>query len=185
MGGHSFSNGDAASDAPPTTLPVIPESIPAQLTELPQWVGWDWAWDAARAQWTKVPRDPRTGRRASATDPATWTDFATALAAMMLRGWAGVGFVVTRGDPFTGVDLDRCRDPETGALESWAAEIVSALDSYTEITPSGTGVRVWVVGTLVGRLPGGKEGARRGRVEIYSGSRYFTVTGHRLDGDRS
>ncbi len=169
----------------PTALPVLAAQVPAQLVVAPQWVGWDWVWDATRGEWAKVPRHPCTGGLASATNPATWTDFDTALAAMTRHGWSGIGFVVTRDDPFTGVDLDRCRDPHTGAVDAWAAEIVATLDSYTEVTPSGTGVRIWIVGTLIGRLPDGKEGTRRGPVEIYSGSRYFTVTGHRVDGDRS
>ncbi len=184
--GEQTSSPAATSPSPrPAALRVLAAQVPAQLVAMLQWVGWDWVWDAARGEWAKVPRHPRTGGHASATNPGAWTDFDTALAAMTRHAWAGIGFVVTRDDPFTGVDLDRCRDPRTGALDAWAAEIVAALNSYTEVTPSGTGVRVWVIGTLIGRLPDGKEGTRRGPVEIYSGSRYFTVTGHRLDADRS
>ncbi len=185
MGNHASSPSGTPPGPRPAALPVLAAHVPAELVAMPQWVGWNWVWDATRGEWTKVPRHPRTGGHASATNPTTWTGFDTALIAMTRHGWSGIGFVVTCHDPFTGVDLDRCRDPHSGALIPWAAEIVASLDSYTEVTPSGTGVRVWVVGTLIGRLPDGKEGTRRGPVEIYSGSRYFTVTGHRLDGDRS
>ncbi len=185
MGDHTASPPGTPPSPRPTALPVLAAQVPPELVAMPQWVGWDWVWDAARGEWTKVPHNPRTGSHASATNPTTWTDFDTALTAMERHGWAGVGFVVTRDDPFTGVDLDRCRNPQTGALDPWATEIVATLDSYTEVTPSGTGVRIWVIGTVIGRLPGGKEGTRRGPIEIYSGSRYFTVTGHRVDRDRS
>lgn len=182
--------GKTDSTTPPRALVVQPDGIPPELTARRQWVGWTWGWSAQRGEWAKIPKHPRTGGNARSTDAATWTDFATAYAAMRRRGWAGVGFVVTRDDPFTGVDLDHCLDPQTGALAPWAAAIVAALDSYTEVTPSGTGLRVWVRGSLIGRMgtkgdgtP--KEGARTTtppKIEIYCGSRYFTVTGRRWQG---
>jgi putative DNA primase/helicase len=75
-----------------------------------------------------------------------------------------------------GVDLDKCLDPETGELENWAREIIDELDSYAEISPSGTGVHVLVRGTL----PPGRN--RKGRFEAYDRGRYFTVTGRHLAG---
>src|SRR5207244_12523629 len=56
-------------------------------------------------------------------------------------GFAGVGFVFSSDDPYTGVDLDKCRNPETGQIEEWAQGIIEQLDSYTESSQSGTGVR--------------------------------------------
>jgi len=46
-----------------------------------------------------------------------------------------------------GIDLDKCRNPETGELEPEAQEIVRRMDSYTEVSPSGTGVHIYVIGT--------------------------------------
>ena len=63
----------------------------------------------------------------------------------------GIGFVFTESDPFCGVDLDACVDPKTGQIASWASEIVGALDSYTEFSPSGTGLHV----LLRAKLPQG------------------------------
>jgi hypothetical protein len=74
------------------------------------------------------------------------------------------------------VDLDKCLDPETREIEGWAQEVIEELDSYTEISPSGTGVHVLVRGTLP---PGGN---RKGRFEAYDRGRYFTVTGRHLAG---
>jgi len=75
-----------------------------------------------------------------------------------------------------GVDLDGCLDPETGEIEGWAQEIIDELDSYAEISPSGTGVHVLVRGSL----PPGRN--RKGRFEAYDQGRYFTVTGRHLAG---
>nr|WP_256391474.1 hypothetical protein [Natronoarchaeum rubrum] len=119
---------------------------------------------------------PTNGQFASATDPSTWTSFETARDAATTDGEiAGVGFVFTNEDPLVGVDLDDCRDPATGVLEPWAESIVEALDSFTEISPSGTGVHTIVEGTL----PGDRN--RRGDVECYETARFFTVTGAHVD----
>src|SRR5207244_2769510 len=58
----------------------------------------------------------------------------------------------------------------------WATAIVLLMDSYTEVSPSGTGLKIFVLGTLL-------EGAKQGKIyklEIYDQKRYFTVTGHHL-----
>ena len=78
------------------------------------------------------------------------------------------------GDGWVGVDLDKCRDPETGIIEPSALAIIEKLHSYTEISPSGTGVHVY----LNGQLPPGRR--RKGVVEMYGEARYFTVTGAHL-----
>ena len=80
------------------------------------------------------------------------------------------------GDGFAGVDLDHCRDPETGTIEPWAAEIVKLFGTYTKVSPSGTGVKLFGRGAL----PEGVTGRRKGHIEVYGATRYFTVTGHRL-----
>jgi putative DNA primase/helicase len=108
-------------------------------------------------------------------DAETWSDFATA------RKYAateclGLGFVFTNDDPLEGVDLDDCRDVESGALTDWADDIVTRLDPFTEISPSGTGIHVMVKGVL----PDGRN--RHGDVELYETSRFFTVTGDHLEG---
>ena len=78
------------------------------------------------------------------------------------------------GGGYAGVDLDACRDPETGAMTAEAHAMILALSSYTEISPSGTGVHILLRGRL---LPGRR---RQGHVEIYADGRYFTVTGQHV-----
>jgi hypothetical protein len=82
--------------------------------------------------------------------------------------------VFTATDPYVGVDLDKCRDPTTGALEAWAEAIVQALQTYTEISTSGTGVHC----ILHGNLPGKRR--RKGAIEMYATERYFVMTGQCL-----
>jgi hypothetical protein len=110
---------------------------------------------------------------ASSTDPDTWRDYETAYTAWRENEWsfAGVGRAIRAEEDLVGVDLDKCRDPDTGELTAWARTILDRLDSYSEISPSMTGVKVWLKAPSVTRAhvkPG---------LEIYPRGRYFTVTG--------
>jgi primase-polymerase (primpol)-like protein len=155
--------------------PPIIENIPAQLTERPQWVCW--RLEMREGKPTKVPYTPGTERRASSTDLMTWAAFEEALAAYEAGEppYDGIGFVFCSADPFVGIDLDDCRNPQTGEVEPWAQKIVDTFagEGYVEASPSGTGVHIIVKGTQ-------KEGARRGRVEMYGQDRYFSVTGEKI-----
>ncbi len=110
--------------------------------------------------------------KASSTDLMTWRTFEEAVRALETGEYDGVGFVFSSGDPFVGIDLDKCRDPETGELEDWAAKIVKDLGGYAEASFSGTGIHIFVKGKTPNR--------RRGRIEVYSSERFFTVTGRVL-----
>lgn len=156
-------------------------AVPAELVSLPQWLVWGLEIvvdpTSGKERETKVPYQARTpDRKASSTDPATWARFDEAIANVEAGRAEGIGFVFTDGDPFAGVDLDKCRDPKTGAIEAWAAAIINCLDSYSEVSPSGRGVHIIVEGSV----PAG--GNRRGSVEMYSSARFFTMTGQRLQG---
>ncbi len=161
----------------PPALPVRPDAIPAELRARAQWVCWGWAFRGGK--WTKQPLNAATGLPASSTDPATWATLDAALSRMARDGLPGVGFVFSPDDPYCGVDLDACRDPETGAVVTWAATIAAELDGYAEISPSGTGLKVIVRAAL----PGGKgrKDTKRG-IELYDRARFFTVTGWRWGG---
>jgi putative DNA primase/helicase len=153
--------------------PPIVENIPPELTERPQWVCW--RLEERDDKMTKVPYVPGTERRGSSTDLMTWRTFGEALAAYEAQEppYAGIGYVFCSGDPFAGIDLDDCRDPETGEIEEWAQEIIGAAseEGYVEVSPSGRGIHVIVEG----RVRGG--GIRRGPIEMYSCDRFFTITG--------
>jgi primase-polymerase (primpol)-like protein len=156
----------AAADSP------LAENIPKELTERPQWVCW--RYEARGGKKSKVPYTPGTLRRASSTDLMTWRTFSEALAAYERAEppYDGVGFVFSSADPFAGIDLDGCRDPESGVIEPWADKIIAdASEGYVEVSPSGTGVHIIVEG----RVRDG--GIRRGPIEMYSRDRFFTITG--------
>ena len=125
---------------------------------------------------TKIPYSPATGQRASSTAPETWSGYEEAQRACREQGFNGIGFVFTAEDDLCGVDLDGCLNPETGEIKEWAREIIEELDSYTEVSPSGSGIHVLVKG----ELPPGRN--RKGRIEMYDKGRYFTVTGRHLAG---
>jgi hypothetical protein len=165
----------------PRALDVQPDAIPAELRGWAQWGAW--AFEQRKGKWTKVPIDARTGRNASTTDPTTWTTFAEALDYHRAHDSTdGVGFVFTTADPYVGIDLDRAIDPTTGHLHPWAAELVALLDSYTERSPGGGGVKVWVAARLPGEGKGRKRAYEGGAVEAYGRERYFTVTGQHWPG---
>ncbi|MEW4570100.1 hypothetical protein AB1L88_19720 [Tautonia sp. JC769] len=159
--------------------PIVPQfnldAIPTDLRALPQWVGW--RFEQRDERWAKTPIRCSTGRRANVTDPARWATYEEAVECYRRGKLDGVGFAFADGGMLTGIDLDKCRDPESGELEPWAEEIVTELDSYTEVSPSMRGLKVFVRGGL----PEGA-GRRRGKVEMYSRARFFTVTGHHLAG---
>ncbi|MFC6837547.1 phage NrS-1 polymerase family protein [Halomarina ordinaria] len=149
------------------------DAIPAALRQRDQWVCW--RAEERDGKQTKVPVTPEKKSFASATDPDTWTAFDAARGDVAAGNADGVGFVFTDDDPIVGVDLDDCRDPETGDVDDTARDIIERLDSYTEISPSGTGYHVLVTGDL----PDGRN--RRGSVELYDTARFFTVTGDHVD----
>jgi len=150
-------------------------NIPADLREREQWVVW--RRESRGGTQTKVPyRAGKTNVRASTAEARTWAAFEHAVRVLERGDADGVGFVFADTDSFCGVDLDNCRNPETGELDAKAAAIVDALDSYTEVSPSGTGIHVIVRA----RLDGGRR--RRSPVEIYDRGRYFAMTGDRLPG---
>ena len=149
------------------------ETIPETLHERDQWVCW--REEERDGKPTKIPVTPGAGGFASSTESETWASFEAALEYTETEHADGVGFVFTDDDPIVGVDLDDCRDPETGDVDDAALDIIKRLDSYTEVSPSGTGYHV----LIRGELPEGRN--RRGSVELYDTARFFTVTGDHVE----
>jgi len=157
-------------------------TIPHELKEYDQWVNWVYA--NRNGKRTKPPIDsnsdnwpnPKKPAHAKSDNPDTWSSYDTAVATLKQHELSGVGFVFTKEDPFSGIDIDKCRDPETGVIEPWATDIINRAKSYTEISPSETGVKIF----LKAKLPGNRR--RKGKVEMYDSLRYFTVTGQHLQG---
>jgi len=158
-------------------LDLVAQETPACLRQRPQWVCWKYI--ERDGKWTKCPVNPATGGLADSTDNSTWDTFEQAIAACQQSSdLAGVGFVFTPDDPFCGVDLDDCIDPATGQLKPWGTGLVIRLASYTEISPSGGGVKVFLKAVKPGNRC--RKAYQDGEVEIYDRDRFFTVTGRRL-----
>ncbi len=175
---------ETTDNMPPKYLKVKIENIPAELKQLEQWVVWMPKWDGTR--WTKVlicarlGDEERVGKLASHSDPTSWATFDDAVTAYTgIPGlYAGIGFVLSEDDPFCAIDLDRCRDPQSGEVAEWAQRIIDRFRSYAEISPSGTGIHVF----MKAKLPG--TGRKRSGVEVYDRLRFLTVTGQRVEGAR-
>lgn len=133
------------------------ENIPATLKSVPQWVCWLGA--------DKIPKNAKTGGNAKSNDSSTWADFETAVAACDKYHFDGIGFMFANG--FFGVDLDHCIDKV-----DFCDEFVETLQSYAEISKSGSGLHI----ICKGHLPDGAR--RKGGVEMYSSGRYFICTGN-------
>jgi primase-polymerase (primpol)-like protein len=158
---------------------VALQNVPEAIKPLRRWVIWSWGYRGGKR--TKVPLiaeepdDCFGWQLASSTGPRTWRRYeSAAFVALHYDEVAGIGFVL--GDGWSGVDQDECRDPTSGDIDRWATDVVNALRSYTEISPSLTGLKTLVKGVK----PDGR--CKKGRVEIYSSGRYFTLTGRHLPG---
>ncbi|HUA85499.1 MAG TPA: primase C-terminal domain-containing protein [Bryobacteraceae bacterium] len=159
-------------------FPVEAERLPKSIVELDQWVLWKV--DIRAGKPAKVPYATDL-RRASTTNPRTWTDFETARQALHANaasfGTGGLGFAFFRDDPYCGIDLDDCL--AGGKVKPWAAGIVERFsDTYMEVSPSGAGLKIWARGKIPENVPGVLVGD--GAIEMYDHARYFTVTGARF-----
>ncbi len=157
---------------------IVVANIPVALRELPRWVCWRVIERGGKP--TKCPVCAVSGVNADSTDPTTWTTFNQAVSAFQNNNaLAGIGFVLASDDGLCGVDLDDSIDPDSGQLKQWAREIIDSLDSYTEISPSGGGVKIFLRASKPGERCRKKH--HDGEVEMYDAGRFFTVTGRRLD----
>lgn len=132
-------------------------SIPKELKTIKQWVCWVGS--------DKTPKNPYTGGNAMSNNKDTWGTIDDAVSACDKYGFDGVGFMFA--PPYFGVDLDHCIDKA-----DFCDEFVETLESYAEISKSGTGIHI----ICKGKLPDG--GRRKNGVEMYSSGRYFIFTGN-------
>jgi primase-polymerase (primpol)-like protein len=172
------------TDPKPPALPVAPEGLPLEVRELPRWACWTYR--RRRGRWTHQPVSCFTRETVTTDDGEHWSTFEQAIQAQAEQGGEGVCFslrplmhAVDNNPPapaddgahFVAVTLEDCRDPNTGRLDPWAAEIVDQLSSYTEATPEGTGVRVLAVGVVPQTLQHSKEEIREGGSVPLTGAR--------------
>ena len=118
--------------------------VPRELKELPQWVCWRLVEDPDRpGKKKKIPIDPGTGGPARSNDPATWAAYEDAVEGQDRFRADGIGIMFANG--IFGIDLDHCLD-EGGQLLPFAREILDTVQSYAELSPSGTGIHILCAG---------------------------------------
>ena len=162
-------------------------NIPAMLRERPQWVLWKTGERKPGDKPTKLPHDVR-GVLAKADDASTWNAFDAVAEQFSKGGYDGIGYEFSTDDGLCGIDLDGCRDLQTGAVTEWARKIILDLDSYAEVSPSGTGVKVFLLGKSPfergrkSKVSAPKCSDKEPAIEVYDHGRYFAVTGLRLAG---
>lgn len=156
-------------------------AIPAELRALPRWVCWRLEPDPDGGKPKKIPVNPRTGGNAMINAPSTWGTFDEAATALQRHpAWAGLMLAMVADEDLVAIDLDGCVDA-AGALSPAARDLVETFETYTEISPSGTGLHL----LLHGRKPPGagckvKRITGIAQVEIYECKRFIAMTGRRV-----
>lgn len=205
--------------------------LPEEIARSRRFVGWRFVLDEDRSDWTKVPlcvsksseialvpasttlsvrkseqRWLPRGWCASTDKESTWCTLDAAIAAWRAGGLDGIGWVFAHHeDGILGIDLDDVRDAATGMLLPQAIEMLEAMPhAYAEVSPSGTGVKLWARASLPGIssrpleerqrsseraglkvvLDGARLASGTPVVEVFA-TKYFTVTGHEIEGRSS
>ncbi len=170
---------------PPPNLDTIPKLMRAER----RWCPWRYEWKTKEKKWGKVPIDAdgnwmkwkqeSEGETLNPVDglPKTWMTFDEAVSKFRrggFSGFGGIGFFL--GDGWAGIDFDDHLDPTTKKPDEYATSLLTRLNSRSDISPSGEGVKVIVRATITKGFVNHTAG-----IEIYGSGRFFTVTGHRLN----
>jgi Family of unknown function (DUF5906) len=171
----------------------------SDLAEEKVWVAWK-EQPNKQGKLTKIPKDPATGDNAKVpSDPTTYGTLGDAIKCCeTMKGKGGVGVVlgaIGNGRHLVGIDLDSCREPKSETITDWAAEVIERFDTYSEISPSQTGIKLFfrlstvdlqTLHVLLGRNHKGEQLARKTfavgahREVAIDTARFYAVTGARL-----
>jgi putative DNA primase/helicase len=167
---------DGFENLPPSANPKLVcdtsyKFVPERMCAENRWLAFQVVWNPDKAGFDKMPCN---AQGQPANDPKTGVSLDTILAIVEINTDVLAGFYIEK--PYILLDLDGCRDPITGAIEPWAQAIKEDVDSYTEISVSGTGIHIIVDAEKPGEF------CRRGSVEIYSTGRAVALTGMQLPG---
>lgn len=158
------------------------DRIPHEMRAWPQWVVWKFE-ETTEGKPTKVPYSPLFRGHASVTNPGTWGTFEQAVRAFEEAEGelAGIGFVLTRHDPYGFIDLDNAwqqmpdgsyKYPDPAEIFARQQKVFSEFASYAEFSPSGTGLH------LIVKTPPVVNGRKRSAIEVYTQERFMTMTGN-------
>lgn len=153
------------------------DAFPPELKDYEQYVCWKYEDNPSDPEHPKKPPiNPKTGYKASPTDLSSWGSFGKALKCYEKGGVDGIGIVLTEEMGVSVIDIDDCRSAKSGKLNQYARKIMKMFPSYTEVSPSGTGIHIFLYGTLPGK------GINTKKVEVYDRKHYMTITGVHVKG---
>lgn len=156
----------------PQKVEIEPDNIPAEFKNKKKWVLWKWE-KRKNSKEEKLTKPPRqiNGKLADVSNPDTWATFEAVLEALKSGKFHGIGYVLDDSDGVVGWDFDHCINPKNGAIDPNVENIIKRINTYTEITPSGEGLRSFCFGDIP------EAGRKSGNIETYKNLRYLTLTG--------
>lgn len=158
-----------------------------ELKTRPIWTNYIRVWKESKQGYAKPLINPKNLYNGSHTNPDTQTDYQTAVknigapakfydsgTLVAEQPIEGIGIVFNQTE-LAGIDLDHVLDPETGEIKEYAKKIVEDMDSYTEVSPSGEGLHIYLRDSESEDFiqPVHKDGID---LDLYSHRLYFTVT---------
>lgn len=156
-----------------------------KLKSFSNWVVWG---DIDRKH-IKTPINALTNSNAYPDNKNTWNSFDLACSTVEQNNYFGIGLMLP-GTNIIGIDIDHCIDAD-GRISDIASEIITKVNSYTEISPSKEGIRILVhdkdnrFDTLRKTLELTHYMNKNSELglEFYSekDNRYLTITGNLLD----
>jgi putative DNA primase/helicase len=154
-----------------------PQNIPDELKEIKGWVVWR-AGEKKNPHPDKFDKKPyypsgsiRSGAQGTVEDKARLGTFDEALKAFKENDrYAGLGLAMLPDWVLTAFDGDGCLN-EQGDIDADVDELTQG--TYTEVSPSGKGIRAFFIGD--------HPTVRNDKREIYSSIQFVTVTGDALD----
>ncbi len=153
----------------PRRMTIDFKKIPQELKKKDRWILW--RWENRNGNWTKPPYQ-LNGRPAKSNDSKTWNSYDAVMNAYQSGEWDGIGFML--GGELIGFDWDDCL--ESGQVQPDILDWVRLIDTYTEISPSGNGLK----SLAIGKLPGGGHHAKQ--IAVFNNGRYFCITGRIFPG---
>ena len=157
----------------------ISAHLPSYLQSIPQWI--HWKLEHSEGKKRKLPVNP-DGRRINVHKPDNWLTYQQAIDLLKPNIHNGLGFALTDSG-YTGIDIDDCLEipHKASSLKAWAKPLLDQIrGNYSEISPSGNGLKIFVPGTKPNGFNRTKISIGDGAIEIHN-HQYFTVTGEVID----
>ena len=154
---------------------ILFNSLMKKYHEQKRWLMWKYK--TVNGKITKVPYTI-TNRPADSTDPTTWSTYdEVKKASTDSKIFSGIGIVFTHEKTLLGIDLDHVLDKGTATLLSQFEKDINYLlteaNTYTEISPSGEGLHLYIAITEPLTLIAKKHAP----YEVYTEGRFFTFSG--------